>query len=52
MTKKKKKNEFYCTKCGYIQKPIKENDRWETYSPVCQKCGENTVSIRLVEVEE
>lgn len=51
MTRKKKKNEFYCTECGYIQKPTKENDKWETYSPICQKCGENTVTIRIVEVE-
>lgn len=52
MKRKKMKNEFYCTECGYIQKPQKENDRWETYSTQCQKCKAiGKISIRLVEEE-
>ncbi len=53
MSKKKtKRNEFYCTECGCVQKPIKENDKWETYSPNCQNCGAKNISIRIIESEE
>ena len=46
-------NEFYCEECGAIQKPVRENDRWESYSTICQKCGaKNAINIRRVKSEE
>ena len=51
--RKAKTSEFYCTECGHVQKPIKENNRWETFSTKCQKCGATgKISIRFVESEE
>lgn len=51
MAKKKLKIlEFYCTECGCVQEPTKENDNWKAYSPICQNCGvKGKINLRPVE---
>lgn len=50
MRKKKiKKLQFYCPKCSYINKPIKEksNKNWNVINPTCDKCATPN-SIRII----
>ena len=46
--KKDNSIEFYCPKCGHINKPINEqsNENWSVVNPTCDKCGTRN-SIRI-----
>lgn len=42
--------DFVCKKCGEIQKPQKEGEKFNSFGTTCQKCGgELEIQIRKQE---